>query len=61
MRLQGPGTSRSDWNAFANAYFRDAYTLGDGENAPIWESNATVYGTRRGPIPPTGKLDPKSQ
>jgi len=47
VRLQGPGTSRSDWNAFANAYFRDTYALGDGENAPLWESNATVYGTRQ--------------
>jgi tetratricopeptide (TPR) repeat protein len=47
VRLQGPGTSRSDWNAFANAYFRDTYPLGDGENAPLWESNATLYGTRQ--------------
>jgi tetratricopeptide (TPR) repeat protein len=47
QRLQGPGTGRSDWNAFANAYFRDTYAIGDGENAPLWESNATLYGTRQ--------------
>ena len=47
VRLQGPGTSRSDWNAFANAYVRDTYPLGEGENAPLWESNATLYGTRQ--------------
>jgi hypothetical protein len=47
VRLQGPGTSRSDWNGFANAYFRDTYALDDGDDAPLWESNATLYGTRQ--------------
>ena len=51
MRLQGPGTSRSDYNGFANAYFRDTYPLADGDDAPLWESNLSLYGTRQVLLP----------